>query len=255
MLLKDQMEKQGVWLFRFRGILPLIILVLGALVFVWTELHPERYLLEETRWEIYYDMFCLAVSLLGLVVRIVTVGHTPVHTSGRNVKGQVAESLNTTGMYSIVRNPLYLGNFLMWLGIGMLTMNVWFITAFILFYWVYYERIIYAEEQFLTRKFGKEYEDWAVETPCFIPRFKGWRKASLPFSWKKVVKKEKNGLLALMLVFTLFEIGGELLHGWPPKGELPKYMPMAYVTGGVLVAYLILKYIKRKTTLLNETGR
>ncbi len=260
MLLKDQMEKQGVWLFRFRGILPLIILVFGVCVYINTELHPERYLLEETGWEIYYDMLCLAVSLLGLAVRIITVGHTPAKTSGRNVTEQVADTLNTTGMYSIVRNPLYLGNFLMWLGIGMLTMNLWFIVAFVLFYWIYYERIIYAEEQFLTRKFGGEYEVWAAETPCFIPRFTGYRKASVPFSWKKVIKKEKNGLLALLLIFTLFEIGGELLQGgiltgeWP-KGELPKYMPMAYVTGGVLVAYLIIKIIKTNTKLLNEEGR
>ncbi len=250
MLLKDQMEKQGVWLFRFRGVLPLVILVFGAGMYVWTELHPERYLLEGTHWEVWYDMFCLAVSLLGLVVRIVTVGHTPARTSGRNTKEQVADSLNTTGIYSVVRNPLYLGNFLMWLGIGMLTMNVWFVVAFVLFYWIYYERIIFAEEQFLTRKFGKMYEDWAAETPCFIPRCKGWRKASVPFSWKKILRKEKNGLLALMLIFTLFEIGGELLTGEPLD-----YLPMAYVTGGILVVFIILQIIKKTTKLLSEEGR
>ncbi|WP_317038972.1 hypothetical protein ACF3NR_05840 [Vaginella massiliensis] len=52
-------------------------------------------------------------------------------------------------MYSMVRQPLYLSNFLMWIAPAMLTGNFWFIVAFCLFYWVYYERFMYAEEQFL----------------------------------------------------------------------------------------------------------
>ncbi|MGB8874133.1 MAG: hypothetical protein WCC75_12145, partial [Desulfobaccales bacterium] len=45
-------------------------------------------------------------------------GLPPRGTSGRNTQGQVAETLNTTGIYSLVRNPLYLGNFLIWLGLS-----------------------------------------------------------------------------------------------------------------------------------------
>lgn len=250
MLLKDQMEKQGIWLFRFRGILPLIVLGFGLYEYLQTELHPELYPLEETSYEIYFEIFCLAVSLLGLAVRVITVGHTPANTSGRNVKEQVADRLNTTGMYSIVRNPLYLGNFLIWLGLAMLTMNVWFIAAFVFLYWIYYERIIFAEEQYLTRKFGSVYEEWADNTPCFIPRFRNYRKAELSFNWKKAVKKEKNGLLALLLVFSAFDIIGELVSGEPPK-----YMVIAIITAVVLVAYFIIKYLKRHTALLEEPGR
>lgn len=250
MLLKDQMEKQGIWLFRFRGILPLIILGFGSYEYFQTELHPELYPLEETRYEIIFEMFCLAISIIGLIVRIITVGYTPANTSGRNVKEQVADRLNTSGMYSLVRNPLYLGNFLIWFGISMLTMNFWFIIAFCLVYWVYYERIIFAEEQFLTRKFGDEYKEWAEITPCFILQFKNYKKADLPFSWRKVIKKEKNALVALLLVFSALDILGELIMNEPPK-----YMPLAIITAIVFVFYLIIKYIKRKTTLLDEVGR
>jgi protein-S-isoprenylcysteine O-methyltransferase Ste14 len=250
MLLKDQMEKQGIWLFRFRGILPLIVLGFGLYEYLQTELYPELYPLEETACEVYFEMFCLAVSFLGLAVRIITVGHTPANTSGRNVKEQVADQLNTTGMYSVVRNPLYLGNFLIWFGISLLTMNVWFIAAFVFVYWIYYERIIFAEEQYLARKFGAAYKDWAAETPCFIPRFSGYKKAKYSFSWKKAVKKEKNGLLALLLVFSLFDIAGELIVNEPPK-----YMTIAIITAITIVAYFIIKYIKRHTMLLEETGR
>lgn len=250
MTVKDQMEKQGIWLFRYRSILPLIVLGFGFYEYMRTELNPERYLLEETHYEIYFEFFCLAVSLLGLAIRIWTVGYTPANTSGRNVKGQVADELNTTGLYSVVRNPLYLGNFLMWLGIGMLTMNVWFIVAFIFFYWLYYERIIYAEEQYLIRKFGEKYIEWVNKTPCFIPRFKGYVKPTLKFSWKKVVKKEKNGLLALLLIFSVMDIVGEAAMNEPPK-----YMFIAIITAVVLIAYFIIKYIKRNTSLFEETGR
>jgi len=250
MIIKEQMEKQGTWLFRFRGILPLIILGFGFYEYLMTELHPERYPLEETPYEIYFEFFCLAVSLLGLGVRIMTVGYTPANTSGRNVKEQVADQLNTTGMYSIVRNPLYVGNFLMWLGIAMLTMNIWFVAAFVFMYWIYYERIIYAEEQYLIRKFGDHYTDWAAQTPCFIPRFKGYVCPALKFSWKKVIKKEKNGLLALLLVFSVMDIVGETIVNEPPK-----YLVFAVITTIVLIAYFIIKYIKRRTMLLDETGR
>lgn len=244
------MEKQGIWLFRFRGILPLIVLGFAFYQYMLTELYPERYLLEETHYEIYFEIFCLAVSIFGLAVRIWTVGYTPANTSGRNVKGQVADELNTTGLYSVVRNPLYLGNFMMWLGIAMLTMNVWFVVAFILFYWLYYERIIHAEEQYLIRKFGERYIAWVNKTPCFIPRFKGYVRPTLKFSWKKVIKKEKNGLLALLLIFSIMDIIGELVVNEPPK-----YMSIAIITAVVLVAYFIIKYIKRNTSLLEERGR
>jgi len=173
MLLKNQMEKQGNWLFRFRGILPLIVLVFAVYEYAQTELHPELYPLEETTYEYFYEMFCLLVALLGLGIRIMTVGYTPANTSGRNTQGQLADELNTTGMYSLVRNPLYVGNFFMWLGVAMLTMNLWFIAAFIMMYWVYYERIIYTEEKFLENKFGAAYAEWAANTPCFVPRLKG----------------------------------------------------------------------------------
>jgi len=250
MALHEELEKQGIWLFRYRGILLLFILIIGAFLYLRTKYIPGTFYLEETPWERPYEYVCLLVSLIGLGIRIYTVGHTPRNTSGRNVTEQVAETLNTTGIYSIVRHPLYLGNFFLWLGPGLLTGNFWFIVAFIFFFWIYYERIMFAEEQFLRRKFGKIYTDWSENVPAFIPRFRNFVTPEWPFSWKKILKKEKNGLAAVFVVFTAFNIAGEIIQH---KTDYNYFFMVCCVLS--LVLYFILKYLKRRTEVLNEEGR
>lgn len=250
MALQEEFEKQGVWLFRYRSSIPIIILILGAILIIRTDIYPETFFLKGTSYEIYYEMFCLLVSLFGLVIRIYTVGYTPVNTSGRNAKWQIADSLNTTGIYSVVRHPLYLGNFFMWLGPALLTGNLWFVIAFCLFYWVYYERIMYAEEQFLRKSFGEIYTDWANGIPAFFPSFKNFKKTGLTFSWKKVLKKEKNGFAAVFLIFAVFDITGELIKG---ENNYNYFLIGSCIFTALL--YLVLKYMKWRTNLLNEPGR
>lgn len=144
MALQEELESQGNWLFRRRSLLPLIVLFVGICVHIFTI--RTSGVLFATVFPFWhgFECLCLTISLAGLFIRIYTVGHTPAGTSGRNTAEQVADSLNTTGIYSVVRHPLYLGNFLMWLGIALLTCNAGFILAFILAYWLYYERIMYA---------------------------------------------------------------------------------------------------------------
>ena len=251
MALQEEFEQQGNWLFRYRGILPVLILFVGIAVFIQIKLNPETSFLGEISCEIYYETGCLLVSLLGLFIRIYTVGHTPANTSGRNTDaGQVAETLNTTGIYSIVRHPLYLGNFLMWLGIALLTCSLWFVIAFCLFYCIYYERIMFAEEQFLRRKFGAIYIQWAEKTPAFLPKFSTFIRPSLPFSWKKVLKKEKNGFLALFLIFSGLDIAGELIE---KQGDYNYFFGAMCLIS--IISYCVLKYLKKKTQLLNEQNR
>jgi protein-S-isoprenylcysteine O-methyltransferase Ste14 len=119
--LRAEMQRQGDWLFRWRSFLPLLFV--PPLVVAVHDMHwPLGSHEAHQKWEI----VCLAVSLLGLAIRVLTVGCTPKNTSGRNTKdGQVAESLNTSGVYSVVRHPLYLGNFLIGVGAVMLPMEWW----------------------------------------------------------------------------------------------------------------------------------
>lgn len=250
MALQESFEKRGIWLFKYRGLIPIFILVIGAAIYVLKKLNPGESLIEHQPYEFYYELFCLLIGLIGVVIRAYTVGHTPRNTSGRNVDTQIAETLNTTGIYSVVRHPLYLGNFFMWLGPAMLTGHLWFILVFCLFYWIYYERIMYAEEQFLRGKFGPSYLKWSEHVPPFVPRFKGFVKSNLSFSWKKVLKKEKNGFAALFLIFCAFNVTGELI-------QQQREFNMVFIVGfGVsFLGYFVLKFLKTRTEVLNEEGR
>ncbi len=246
MALQEELKSQGDFLFKNRSFLPLIILVVGLGVYINTEYH-EIETINETWLAESYDVICLCICLLGLLIRIITVGHSPRNTSGRNTKaGQIADVLNTTGLYSLVRHPLYVGNFFMWLGVAMLTENLWFIITFVLCYAFYYERIMYAEESFLREKFGRQYLNWANNVPAFIPNFKNYIKHQHPFSTKKVLKKEKNGLAAIFLLFWVFEFTGETVENRKLILELNFWFYAAITT---LFIYLILKVLKKRKFL------
>jgi protein-S-isoprenylcysteine O-methyltransferase Ste14 len=245
MALQEEFTSQGQWLFRYRGTAPLILLIAGLGVYLYSRTNPSGFVLGAGLPEIYFELICMAVSVVGLIVRIYTVGHTPQNTSGRNVKKQVADVLNTTGSYSVVRHPLYVGNFLMWLGPAILTGNLWFMAVFTLVYWLYYERIMFAEEQYLREKFGEPYLQWAGKVPAFIPDLRKFTRSDRPFSWKKIVLKEKNGLAAMFLVFMIFDMAGELIRN--QSGFNWVFIVGASVT---TLFYLILTLIKRRTSWL-----
>ncbi len=156
-----------------------------------------------------------------------TVGRTPASTSGRNTRRQVAESLNTTGIYSTVRHPLYLGNFLMALGVVLFPMTWWLVVIYGLAFWLYYERIMLAEEAFLRSRFGTAFEEWARRTPAFVPRLRGYVAPDLPFSLRNVLRREYNGAFAVVLLLTLLET----TRGWESNGRLQLDLPWIWFAG------------------------
>ena len=245
MALQEQFESQGNYLFKRRGHLPIYVILIGMAVFAYYAVMDGVYPPE------YYKFICLFVCLIGLVVRIVTVGFTPQDTSGRNTEQQDAEVLNTQGIYATIRHPLYFGNFFMMFGVAMLTFNLWFIAFFFVLYWFYYERIMYAEEQFLRGKFGQAYLDWADKTPAIIPNLSQWKSSNLNFSMRKILRQEKNGFFAIFLLIFLFETLGEYLAGRPLFSN--DWIVYSAIASGAI--YLILKLIKYNTKWLNEAGR
>lgn len=243
MALQEEFEEQGNYLFRYRGTLPLIFLVLGIFALIDTQTNLLN-IAGKINWDCYM-LYCIAVCFIGLGIRIFTVGHAAKNTSGRNTKGQVADEVNVSGIYSMVRHPLYVGNFFMWLGVAMLSMNLWFLFAFVFIYWVYYEKIMYAEEQFLRKKFGSAYTEWAARTPAFVPKFSGYIPPQMPFDMKKILRQEKNGFFAIFLVTYVFatvkslvEKEGFITDGW-----------LFYATIASGIIYFVLKLLKRSALL------
>jgi len=124
MSLIEEMEQQGSFLFRHRGTLPIIILLFGMVFFAFSEWRRKTFGDPALPFDRFDQVVALFFCLLGFFIRAYTVGHSPPNTSGRNTAKQVADELNTSGVYSIVRHPLYVGNFFMWLGVAVLTMNL-----------------------------------------------------------------------------------------------------------------------------------
>jgi protein-S-isoprenylcysteine O-methyltransferase Ste14 len=244
MALLDEFERQGRWLFRWRSYLPLMFLALVGVAFKQAES------LYYTWFHECWELICLGISLLGLAIRAITVGHAPARTSGRNARRQVANELNTTGMYSIVRHPLYLGNFFIGLGISFVLFVWWLPAIYSLLFCVYYERIMFTEEMFLHRKFGAAFDDWAAATPAFWPRFSRWRRADLPFSFRNVLRREYTGLAVVILGHSAMEFAEHEFFQ-----QYPWQTFWSVLAGAGVVIYLVLRLLKRRTTLLDVPGR
>jgi len=121
MALVQSFEKQGNFLFKYRGQFPVLLFILSVPFIYLTD-----YTLINYKEHNVFMFISISISVLGFLVRFYTIGTTPKGTSGRNTKEQVADVLNSSGMYSMVRHPLYLGNYLIWLGISLASFNIYF---------------------------------------------------------------------------------------------------------------------------------
>jgi len=247
MALVNKLEKEGNFLFRHRGEIPIVLFMAAVPVIYFTDI---SYLKGNTLT--YLTYFSIFLSVLGFVIRAIAIATTPKGTSGRNTKeGQVAESLNTTGIYSMVRHPLYLGNYFMWIGIVIFTFNWSFVIIITLAFWLYYERIMFAEERFLERKFGNDYMEWANRTPAFIPCLKKFKKNIVPFSLVSVLRREYSGVLATVTGFVFIDD----LRRYFTSGNFEVETVAHYILAITLLMVLVLRSLKHYTKLLSEEGR
>lgn len=206
MQLRDQLAATGERLFRGRSYLPLLLVPLFVASFIGTA-HRAPYGAGR-------EALCLAVSLAGLLIRIYVVSTAPRGTSERSTTSIRAATINTSGAYSVVRHPLYVANYLIALGISMMS-PAWLYPVTMTFATViYYERIAIAEERFLAATFGASFEEWAARVPAVIPRgFKGF--VPLPFNWGRA----PGELHALMVVATGFFVA-DVMEDSVARGRL-----------------------------------
>lgn len=241
MALIDEFISSGNFLFKYRSFIPLVLFIITPVTFLFDKSHFAD------SNDLHFFLLCLCISLFGLFIRIIAIGFSNKGTSGRNVNKQIADALNTDGIYSIVRHPLYLGNYFMWIGIILLTSNIWLIIVITLLFWIYYERIIFAEEYFLKNKFSEHYENWASKTPAIIPIFKNYLSPTNKFNFKEIIKREFYGLtaLAISMLFVNF-IQNYFIFG---KIYIKSFYLYFSITS--IFLFLILRFLKKKTQILN----
>jgi protein-S-isoprenylcysteine O-methyltransferase Ste14 len=248
MALVHSFEKNGNTLFKYRGQLPVVLFLLSIPAVYFTD---YQFIESNPTVELWLLITCILLSVFGQVIRAIAIGTSNKYTSGRNTKEQVAEALNTNGIYSMVRHPLYLGNYFMWIGIVLFTFNIWFFLVVSLLFWLYYERIMFAEERFLERKFGDEYVNWSLQVPPFWPSAKNYRKNPIPFSLKTILRREYSGVSATIIGFVFVAF----LRDWFTTGVLQWKLSHGIIVLCALLLSFVLRTLKHQTKLLFEADR
>lgn len=150
-----------------------------------------------------------AIALFGEFWRLWGVCYAGSET--RTTNGVGATFLVVTGPYAYVRNPLYIGNMLMYLGIGIMSMSLFpylQIAALLFFFWQY-SVIIKEEESFLKGKYEKNYENFLKAVPKLIPSFIKYKNPGLaqpPFELKKGLRSERRTFQAFGIIIIIIII-------------------------------------------------
>jgi protein-S-isoprenylcysteine O-methyltransferase Ste14 len=188
----------------------------------------------------------LVLITLGLAARWHVAGTTPRDTCGRSTRWHLAAELNTTGLYSMTRHPLYLANALVLLGFAVRSGALWLPVvvsgAAIAWYW----RIVREEEAFLERRFGESWREYAARVPVMPPRIRGYAPARLRFSWRAALGGEFYGLCGVIAALALLELAA--------GGTTPRFALVALLAA-CGAAFLALRILKRRTTLLEVVRR
>jgi protein-S-isoprenylcysteine O-methyltransferase Ste14 len=218
---QHEMARSGKALFFIRGTYIYAVIAIAALIaFVTRDVGPFADALLDCAW--FWAAF--GVASAGALVRVFTSGWAALGTSGRAKVAAEASELNTTGPYSLVRNPLYVGRILNFTGLAMLSGSWVFGALVFLLAILGYERISVYEEEFLRGKFGDAHAAWAKDVPALLPRLHGWVSPKYPFWWKRMIWREQNKLFLLAT--------GVFLTWWArtgfDTGELTGPWVMAY---------------------------
>ena len=132
-----------------------------------------------------------SIAILGASIRI--------WDAGCLTKGRI---LTMHGPYAYTRNPLYLGSFVMALGISIAGGEYWLLVPFALFYAAFYYPSMKAEEVELLAGHGQDFAAYASRVPFFIPRLRSVQRAAPGFTWSRVIQNgEHRNVFGLLLVW------------------------------------------------------
>lgn len=122
------------------------------------------------------------------------------------VTGSVgAPAVIVAGPFAYVRNPLYIGNLLMYIGIGIMSNALfpWLVFAAAVWFVFQYYQIVLLEEGFLEKEFSLSYLEFKRNVPRFFPRLSPYanliQSKQLP-NWKEAMRSERRTFQALSIV-------------------------------------------------------
>jgi protein-S-isoprenylcysteine O-methyltransferase Ste14 len=163
----------------------LALFIPSMAIFSEENLGPEYY--------IFPIVLGLVITVSGQLIRGITIGLAYIVRGGQNKKVH-AEHLVTEGVFNHCRNPLYVGNILMLLGVGILANSLLFVGFFMPLFLFIYQAIVLAEENFLRNKFGTQFDAYCSKVSRWLISFKGLGTTlnSMKFNWRRWIVKEYN---------------------------------------------------------------
>lgn len=231
---QNETDRLGYYLFYFRGAYIYLTIAAATVISLMTR-DPGPFIDEaaDRAW----IWAAIGVACAGALIRIITSGFAALGASGRVKSAPEAAELNTTGPYSLVRNPLYVGRIVNYTGLAMLSGSVAFSVIVLALSILIYIRISAYEANFLRTKFGEQFEKWAAETPLLMPRLKGWVKPKYAFWWKRMIWREQH---------KLFQLASGIFLAWFARRGFdfaaiePSEMIFVYVFGAVIALRLLI---------------
>jgi protein-S-isoprenylcysteine O-methyltransferase Ste14 len=183
------------------------------------------------------------VALAGAAVRIFTIGFEYIERGGRN-RQVYASKLVVGGVFDHCRNPLYVGNILICLGLALVANSPTFY-ALIPCVLLAYVLIVAAEEAYLRNKFGLEYTAYCARVGRWWPRLGGWGASlqGMRFNWGRVLVKEYNTTLLLLLSLCVLLLWRQYRIGGIAALPSPAVLGVALAAWAAI--YLFARWLKK----------
>jgi len=191
----------GGWLFRKRTSIPLPI-VLALLIISPPASQPAAGELA---------LAGLAIVLVGELIRMWGVHHIG---SVSRTRSERLGPLIDHGPFAKVRNPLYIGNILLWLGFAVSAQLLWLAPFVVVLLALEYHAIVRWEERLLESRMGESYRQYMQRVPRWVPNFAGHSTSGhdAAFSWAQTLYSERGTLIAIAAGYLLLFLKVRLLY-------------------------------------------